>query len=182
MPRCASLIRCASESYARSAINRLGCGALRLGSRGGTIVSSSVASRSFTSAGEADARRMPTGIPWPSATTMHFVPLPRFVLPTHSPLFLRGKSWHRQTLLPSRANLLRRGRPERCATPPPKRLALPNREGDASTCWAKGIDQEDPASAPRCATSTICLQARVDCRSACAHPWVSTLLAATTVQ
>lgn len=31
--------------------------------------------------------RLPKGIPWPSATTIHFVPLPRLVLPTQSPLF-----------------------------------------------------------------------------------------------
>lgn len=34
-----------------------------------------VASAKVTSCGEADARRIPTGIPWPSASTMHFFPL-----------------------------------------------------------------------------------------------------------
>src|SRR5262245_61521364 len=70
----------------------LGCGSLRRLSCGVTIVASSVGSNKVTSAGEADASRRPTGIPWPSATTIHFVPLPRLVFPTHAPLFCREKA------------------------------------------------------------------------------------------
>lgn len=40
-----------------------------------------------TSCGEADATCMATGRPWRSATAMIFVPLPRLVFPTQSPLF-----------------------------------------------------------------------------------------------
>jgi hypothetical protein len=46
----------------------------------GTVTASSVFSASFTSAGDAEARRLPRGTPWPSTTTIHFVPLPFLAL------------------------------------------------------------------------------------------------------
>jgi hypothetical protein len=55
--------------------------------RTGTCTALKVSSARVTSAGEALKSRLPRGIPWPSATTIHFVPLPRLVLPTQSPLF-----------------------------------------------------------------------------------------------
>jgi len=53
----------------------------------GTRTVAKVRLNNFTSAGEADSKSFPRGIPWPSTTTIHFVPLPRLVLPTHAPLF-----------------------------------------------------------------------------------------------
>lgn len=61
--------------------------------RRGTRTRCSVASAKVTSWGEADAKRTPRGMPWPSANTMHFVPLPRFVLPTAEPPFSLEKRW-----------------------------------------------------------------------------------------
>lgn len=50
-------------------------------------VTSSRGSMSVTSAGDAEVTVPPRGIPSPSTTTIHFEPLPRFVLPTSGPLF-----------------------------------------------------------------------------------------------
>ena len=96
MPRSARRFRKGSESYARSVIRRLG---LRLGAPGphrGTAMFSSVFSTSLTSAGDAESRWFPKGIPLPSTTTIHFVPLPRLVFPTYWPLFLQGQNCHLQ--------------------------------------------------------------------------------------
>ncbi len=46
-----------------------------------------VSGTTVTSCGEADAMCTATGRPWRSATAMIFVPLPRLVFPTQSPLF-----------------------------------------------------------------------------------------------
>src|SRR5512143_3027290 len=67
----------------------------------GTFTCSRVASISLTSAGEAEASVPPIGTPWPSTTTIHFVPLPRLVLPTNSPLFSPEQSCRRRRSLPS---------------------------------------------------------------------------------
>lgn len=88
IPRWASLARNGLLSYPRSRINRSG----RLRGRPGRCVRptrtvASVASRSLTSAGDAESRCTPIGVPWPSTRTIHFVPLPRLVFPTQSPLF-----------------------------------------------------------------------------------------------
>jgi hypothetical protein len=56
---------------------------------------------------EGDLRRgrpvqgWPNGVPAPSTRTIHFVPLPRLVLPTLRPLFSPGRSCHRQSIRPS---------------------------------------------------------------------------------
>lgn len=55
-----------------------------------TLTVSSVFSRSLTSAGGAESRYAPSGVPEPSTSTIHFVPLPRLVFPTLSPLFFAG--------------------------------------------------------------------------------------------
>ncbi len=60
----------------------------------GSLTASSVSSASFTSAGDAEARVLPKGIPWPSTTTIHFVPLPFLVFPTQAPFFLLVQSCH----------------------------------------------------------------------------------------
>ena len=76
---------------ARSAIKRSG----RLRGRPGlpgrpTAIVSSVCSRRVTSAGDAASRYAPNGVPAPSTRTIHFVPLPRLVLPTLGPPFSPG--------------------------------------------------------------------------------------------
>jgi hypothetical protein len=58
----------------------------------GTRTSASVASASVTSAGEALSSRTPSGRPSLSTSTIHFVPLPRLVLPTASPPFSPERS------------------------------------------------------------------------------------------
>src|SRR5574337_1374604 len=56
---------------------------------------------SVTSWGLALAISAPKGRPRPSLRTIVLVPLPRLVLPTHSPLFLPRKTCRRRWLLPS---------------------------------------------------------------------------------
>jgi hypothetical protein len=50
-------------------------------------------------------QEVPRGIPWPSTTTIHFVPLPRFVFRTPAHLFSRGLNCHPQRLQTNRAAL-----------------------------------------------------------------------------
>src|SRR5439155_1663122 len=52
----------------------------------------SVVSASCVSCGDAEQRCFPKGRPWPSTTTIHFVPLPRLVFPTPAPIFWRKQS------------------------------------------------------------------------------------------
>ncbi len=101
--------RSPSLSYARSAIN----GIVRSSVRG---TCSSTPSTRVTSAGDALAVAHARGTPWPSATTIHFVPLPRLVFPTSEPLFLREQNFHQQRLHPSRVDLAGRVCRERHAT------------------------------------------------------------------
>jgi len=58
----------------------------------GTLTCASVVSASETSAGEALASCAPKGMPWPSTSTIHFVPFPRLVFPTASPPFWQPRS------------------------------------------------------------------------------------------
>ena len=62
----------------------------------------------LTSAGLALAMSTPSGVPRPSMRSMIFVPLPRFVLPTQSPLFWPGKTCRRPSPRPSGATSFRR--------------------------------------------------------------------------
>jgi hypothetical protein len=68
---------------------------------GRTRIVSSVLSINVDSWGVAEVSLRPIGMPLPSATTISFVPLPRFVFPTQSPLFLRVKTFHPQKLHPT---------------------------------------------------------------------------------
>jgi hypothetical protein len=118
-----------------------------------------------TSAGEADSNRLPRGIPWPSTTTIHFVPLPRLVLPTHAPLFLPERNCRPRRLRSSPTCLWRPTPPERCATHPAKPLALPTSAVCANRCSGWDTAQGDLASERRCAGPKECLQRPVDCAS-----------------
>src|SRR6266849_825645 len=62
-----------------------------------TQIVASVVSASRASCGDAEQRCFPKGRPWPSTTTIHFVPLPRLVFPTPAPLF-----WREQNSRPGR--------------------------------------------------------------------------------
>jgi len=57
-----------------------------------TIRSSKVRSTKRHSAGEADSITAAIGRPFPSEMAMIFVPFPRFVFPTHVPLFRRTEA------------------------------------------------------------------------------------------
>lgn len=83
-------------SYPLSPINRFG----RFRGRPGeeaflTETASSVFSTSEISDGVAASRYAPSGVPLPSASTIHFVPFPFRVLPTFGPLFLQEQSSRR---------------------------------------------------------------------------------------
>ena len=67
--------------------------------RNNCLVQGRLISVSF--AGAAESKWFPRGIPLPSATTIHFVPFPRLVFPTQSPLFGLVRSSHRQKSRPS---------------------------------------------------------------------------------
>ena len=84
-----------SLSYPLSAISLLGRFFGRPRPARGTLTASRVCSASFTSAGDAEARMLPRGTPWPSTTTIHFVPLPFLVFPTQAPPFLPVQSYRR---------------------------------------------------------------------------------------
>jgi hypothetical protein len=56
------------------------------------LTSANVASISVTSAGEVLSSRIPSGRPLPSASTIHFVPLPRLVFLTAEPPLLPERS------------------------------------------------------------------------------------------
>ena len=85
-----------------------------VGPIGGRVLSAgrgvcwSVLSASVTSAGDALEAEQAKGIPWPSATTIHFVPFSRLVFPTPAPLFLQGRSCRPETLLPNPPGLAHR--------------------------------------------------------------------------
>src|SRR6266581_1844149 len=65
-----------------------------------TQIVASVVSASRASCGDAEQRCFPKGRPWPSTTTIHFVPLPRLVFPTPAPLF-----WREQNSRPKKDSL-----------------------------------------------------------------------------
>lgn len=87
IPLAANCSRRGSLSYALSAISLSGFRPGTQSPSDGTSTAFSVFSTSVTSLGLAESRWFPRGIPSPSTTTIHFVPLPRLVFPTHSPLF-----------------------------------------------------------------------------------------------
>jgi len=88
-----SHLRNGSESYARSATNLAGRfrGRPRLRE---TRILSRVPSPNFTSAQLARANKKASGIPFPSVASIRFVPLPAFISPISSPLFLLEQNSH----------------------------------------------------------------------------------------
>src|ERR1700686_4575821 len=115
---------------------RLGfCRGRPLGRR--TLTSASVASASVTSPGEALSSRTPSGRPPPSTSTIHFVPLPRLVLPTAEPLFSPERSFRLEMPLPPSVGLPHRARPAALARRQATHPALPTASTAASRSQAK---------------------------------------------
>jgi hypothetical protein len=163
IPRLFRRLRNSVQSYARSAITRLGLFLGRPGPFLGTAIVSSVDSASFTSAGEAESSRFPKGTPWPSTTTIHFVPLPRFVFPTQAPLFLQRQSSRPRRTRSSPVSLLNQVPPEKPATLSTIPLALPIDVIASNRCLRldilpEGLATSHPFSAPKG-----CLQTPLDC-------------------
>src|ERR1039458_2140318 len=123
----------------------------------GTLTSASVASASVTSAGEALSSRTPSGRPPPSTSTIHFVPLPRLVLPTAEPPFWPERSCRPGTSLPTSTVLRRRAHPVTLAKRPATRPALPTASTAASRSPEKDICQAGTATLHPSATPTGCL-------------------------
>src|SRR5581483_6464737 len=135
----------------------------------GTRTFASVSSASVTSAGEALSSRTPSGTPSPSASTIHFVPLPRLVLPTASPLFSPGQNCRRERSRPIAAIPPGPVRPAKPATHPAIRLALATVAIAASRSRAKETRRAETATPRRFAKPTECLQNRPGSRLAAVH-------------
>ena len=103
--------------------------------RRGADTRARVRSIKVTSAGDADSRRFPKATPWPSATTLHSVPLPFLAAPTQCPLFWPGQSCRRQRLRPNPVALGGRGVRARRAMPSARPADLPRRADGANRCW-----------------------------------------------
>ena len=105
----------------------------------GTRTSASVASASVASPGEALSSRTPSGRPWPSTSTIHFVPLPRLVFPTAEPLFSPERNCRPERSPPTSAALRRRAPQAAPATRRAIRPSLPTASDDASRWPGTGI-------------------------------------------
>src|SRR5258706_122569 len=122
----------------------------------GTLTSASLASESVTSPGEALSSRTPSGRPSPSTSTIHFVPLPRLVLPTAEPLFSLERSCRPGTSLPTSADLRHRAHPVAFASLRATHPALPTASTAASRSQAKGTCRARTSTPRPSATPTEC--------------------------
>ncbi len=82
------------------------------------------------------SNRTPNGTPSPSPNTIHFVPLPRLVLPTASPLFRRRETAVQKGLVPFQQAFFIQRTQQRAPDPEPNSIFLP-------------LLQPPPASRPR---------------------------------
>jgi hypothetical protein len=153
----------------------------------GTAMVASVRSRSVTSCGDAESRCAPSGVPAPSTTTIHLVPLPRLVFPTAAPPFSPGRSCRRRNTRPSAACPChgdRRGTP---ATTRATSRRLPNRAGGANTSPGSRIVRAPrstarPSRAPRESRRSISGRPRAGARpAATASVWGGTCAPGPTV-
>src|SRR5581483_11681333 len=131
--------------------------------------SASVASANVTSAGEALSSRTPNGTPSPSASTIHFVPLPRLVLPTARPLFLRARSCRRGRFHPIAAVLPRPTRPAGHARHQARHPAPATAAIAASRSRARETHPAKTAKPHRFAEPTESLRNRPDSRLEVVH-------------
>jgi hypothetical protein len=102
---------------------------------------------------------LPQGTPAPSPTTLHFVPLPRRVLPTARPLFSPGQNCRPRMIHPILAVGVRTTRSRTRARSAARNPAPPNRTAVAGRSRDAGTRPANPASGRRCAESTKCLPA-----------------------
>ena len=145
-----------------SAIKRTGC-------LSGTPNASSACAISFTSAGEAESRCAPNGVPAPSTTTSHFVPLPRLVLPTLSPPFWPVQNCHRQNTHPIAVCLHHPVQSVTHATDSRTRLVLPSLASVANTLMNYHILLAAPTTVHPSMQSTKCRRNTFDHRPAVVH-------------
>ena len=110
----------------------------------------------ITSPGEAISSRTPSGRPPPSTNTIHFVPLPRLVLPTAEPPFWPERSCRPETSLPTAAGLRHRVLPatlamRRATHPaPPNASTVASRSPETDTCRAKNATPHRSAAPTKC--------------------------------
>src|SRR5258708_338938 len=100
--------------------------------------------------------RTPSGRPSPSTSTIHFVPLPRLVLPTAEPLFPLERSCRPGTSLPTSADLRHRAHPVAFARRRATHPALPTASTAASRSQAKGTCRPRTSTPPPSATPPEC--------------------------
>jgi hypothetical protein len=122
----------------------------------GTLTSASVASASVTSPGETPSSRTPSGRPPPSTSTIHFVPLPRLVLPTAEPLFRRRKAVVQERLLPFQQPFAVERTEQRSPRVEPDYPALPTASSAASRSPGTDTRRAETATPRRSATPTGC--------------------------
>ena len=121
---------------------------------GGTLTSASMASISVASPGEALSGRTPNGRQSPSTSTIHFVPLPRLVLPTAEPPFSPERSCRPETPLPTTgAGLRRRVRPAAVTKRRATRPALPTGSTVASRSQERNTSRSETSTPLRSANT-----------------------------
>src|SRR5215467_7137459 len=135
----------------------------------GTLTWASVASANGASCGDADARRTPKGIPWPSTRSIHFVPLPRLVFPTAKPPFLQEQNFHPKKSLPTAKGLVGRDPTAERATLLPTHPAPPIAANDASRWIRWDTARADPAIGLRCAAPIKHPRNKLGCWPTAAH-------------
>ena len=110
--------------------------------RWGTRTRSSVSSARRTSNVCALVRFAASGSPCPSVTSIHFVPVPRFVSPTPDPPCSRGRSSRRGTPAPMRVSRARRAWTARLPRSGSRFRPLPRISTVASRSWRFRIATE----------------------------------------
>ncbi len=96
-------------------------------------------------------------MPWPSTSTIHFVPFPRLVFPTAAPLFWPTRSCHPERFRPIAVVAADSARPATAATPPAKPPRLPTAADAASRSRRWDTRRARRATERRCATPRECL-------------------------
>lgn len=111
----------------------------------------------------------PRGIPWPSTTTMHFVPLPRLVFPTQEPLFSRERTSRPRTSPPSEGGASRSAPTSMYAKAPARRPppAIDGGVANTSQDWDSG--PADHANAHLSSTPRECPRIRTENRPKDGH-------------
>ena len=101
-------------------------------------------------------------MPWPSTSTIHFVPFPRLVFPTAAPLFSPTRSCHPETFHPIAATVVGLELPATAAMLPAKHHRLPTAGDDVNRSHRWDTRREGRANAHPCAAPTKCLPHTAD--------------------